>query len=222
LTAREFVPAAGHDWLLPFYDPVQWLLGGDAARAELIEHARLAPGQRVLDIGCGTGSLIVAIASQHPDVEVVGLDPDPKALARARRKCAQRALSVQLDQGFSDALPHPDACFDRVFSSFMFHHLDGETKRRTLAEVRRVLRPGGALHLLDFGGEADHGEGRLARLLHSAEHLHDNFAGRIPALMDRAGFADPGEVGHRISWLGRITHYRGSAPPDGAPQVSEA
>ena len=87
---RTFVPAAGRDWLLPFYDPLQKLLGADAALQALIEQASLEPGCKVLDIGCGTGSLIALMGRACPGAEVVGIDPDPKALARARRK-AERA-----------------------------------------------------------------------------------------------------------------------------------
>jgi ubiquinone/menaquinone biosynthesis C-methylase UbiE len=212
MTTRDFVPAAGHDWLLPLYDPVQRLLGADAVRQQMLERAELAPGQLVLEIGCGTGSLLLQLAATRPGLELVGLDPDPKALARARRKCERRGLRVQLDAGFADALPYPAAHFDRVFSSFMFHHLDAPVKRSTLTEVRRVLRPGGSLHLLDFGGPAGHSGGRLAKLLHTADHLRDNFEGRIGALMGEAGLESPGEVGHRATWFGRVTHYVGRAP----------
>lgn len=96
------------------------LLGGDAARALLVEQAAIRPGQRVLDVGCGTGSLLVQLKRRYADVEAVGLDPDPRALARARRKGLRAGFSFQLDQGFADELPYADASFDRVVSSFMF------------------------------------------------------------------------------------------------------
>jgi ubiquinone/menaquinone biosynthesis C-methylase UbiE len=149
---RVYVPAAGHHWFLPLYDPLVKLLGGDQAMRALLDQAAIRPGHRVLDIGCGTGSLVTLIKRLHPDVDVVGLDPDPKALARGKRKAERAAVSIQLDQGFSDELPYPEASFDRVFSSFMFHHLQPDEKEKTLREVRRVLKPGGSLHLLDFGG----------------------------------------------------------------------
>jgi ubiquinone/menaquinone biosynthesis C-methylase UbiE len=120
---KTYVPAAGHHWFLALYDPLVTLLGGDKTRRALAEQAALRPGQRVLEIGCGTGSLVLEIKRLHPDVEVVGLDPDPKALVRARRKAGRAAVSIQFDQGYSDELPYPDASFDRVFSSFMLHHL---------------------------------------------------------------------------------------------------
>src|SRR5437764_7482027 len=91
-SSRTYLPAAGHDWSLPLYDPIVKLLGGDAARKALLEQAALRPGQRVLDVGCGTGTLATLIKQLYPDVEVVGLDPDPKALARARRKAARAGV----------------------------------------------------------------------------------------------------------------------------------
>lgn len=209
---RHFLPAAGHDWLLPLYDPLQKLLGADASRREMLERAELAAGQRVLEIGCGTGSLLLQLAAWQPGLELVGLDPDPKALARARRKCEQRGVAVRLDTGFADALPYPDRHFDRVFSSFMFHHLDASARPATLAEVRRVLRPGGSLHLLDFGSSGAPTRGIVARLLHSTEHLRDSFDGRIGALMGEAGFQQPSQLSQRSTWLGPVAHYRGVAP----------
>ena len=209
---RSFVPAAGHDWFLPFYDPIQRLMGGDGAKRQLIEQAQLKPGLRVLDVGCGTGDLLCLILELHPGVEAIGLDPDPKALARARRKLERAELEARLDQGFSDELPHADGSLDRVFSSFMFHHLGPDEKAKTLAEIRRVLAPAGRLHLLDFGGPGHgHSHGLIARLLHSGEHMRDNLEGRIPALMDEAGLTNAGEIAHRATIFGRIAYYSASA-----------
>ena len=203
--ARSYVPAAGRDWLLPFYDPLQWVLRGHRIRRAMLDAAELRPGLRVLDVGCGTGTMVVDLKRSHPELAVTGIDPDPLALARARRKLARAGLDVRLDEGFADRLPYPDASFDRVFSSFMFHHLDAATKDGMLREVRRVLAPGGALHLVDFGG-GDEREG-LMRLFHSHDELRDNFGGRIPARMRAAGFEQAREVSHRRIVLGRVTHY---------------
>jgi ubiquinone/menaquinone biosynthesis C-methylase UbiE len=211
-TRKAYLPAAGHDWFLPLYDPFMKLFGGDQARRALIDQAAIRPGHRVLDIGCGTGTLVTLIKRLHTDVEVVGLDPDPKALGLARRKAERAAVSIHLDQGFSDELPYPDASFDRVFSSFMLHHLQAGAKEKTLDEVRRVLKPGGSLHLLDFGGPKSSSDGFLARLLHSSHHLKDNFDGRIIALMSQSGLADPKEVSHRTTLFGPIAYYQASAP----------
>ena len=86
---RTFLPAAGHDWFLPVYDPLTKILGVDSARRTLLEQAAFQRGHRVLDVGCGTGSLALLIKRSHPGVEVIGLDPDRRALARARRKAVR-------------------------------------------------------------------------------------------------------------------------------------
>src|SRR5215203_4823662 len=216
---KTYLPGMGHDWLLPLYDPLQRLLGFETIHRQLVDQASIQPNHRVIEIGCGTGNLSILIKRLHPQAEVVGLDPDPKALARARRKAEREALSVQLDRAFAEELPYPDASFDRVFSAFMFHHLDPDANEKTLQEARRVLKPSGSLHLLDFGGANVRSDGfiaRLHRLHHRSEHLRDNFGGRIPTLMREAGFADPTEVAHRITIVGRLTYYRASAPREGS------
>lgn len=208
-TGRTYLPAAGYHWSLALYDPMVKLLGGDAARATLLEHAAVRPGQRVLDIGCGTGSLLVQIKRKYPNVEVVGLDPDPRALARARRKGQRSALSFHLDQGFADELPYADGTFDRVFSSFMFHHLEDANRVRTLREVRRILKPGGGLHLMDFVKAESVSTGRaIARWIHSGPRLKDNSDERILSLMREAGFPEPKRIGRRAMLLGDIAYYQ--------------
>ena len=208
---RTYLPAAGHDWFLPLYDPFVKLVGGDRARRALLEQAEMRPGQRVLDVGCGTGSLVVLIKRLRSDVDVVGLDPDPKALARARQKAEREGASIRLDRGFSDELPYPAASFDLVFSSLMFHHLPTEEKGATLREIRRVLKPGGFLHLLDFAGRESGTQGLLIRLLHSHARLADNDEYRIRALMKEAGLADVQKVGQRSMLFARLAYYRASA-----------
>ena len=209
---KAYLPGFGHDWLLPFYDPFQKLLGFEAYHRQLVDQADIRPGQRILEIGCGTGNLAILIKRLHPDADVVGLDPDPKALARARRNAGREALAVQLDRGFAEDLPYPDASFDRVFSAFMFHHLGSDEKEKALRETRRVLKPGGSLHLLDFGGAKVQSDGLIARLSHRSKRLRDNFGDRVPTLMREAGFLAPTEVGHRVTILGRFTYYRAAVP----------
>jgi ubiquinone/menaquinone biosynthesis C-methylase UbiE len=210
---RTYIPAAGHDWALPLYDPIVTLLGGDRARRALLDQASIQTGHRILDIGCGTGALVTLIKSLHPDVDVVGLDPDPKALTRARRKAERMSVPIQFDQGFSDELPYSDSSFDRVFSSFMLHHLQAGEKERTLREVRRVLKPGGSLHLLDFGGPESGQKGVLARLFHTSHSLKDNSDLRIIELMSQAGLANSEVVRHGVMLFGKIAYYQASAIP---------
>ncbi len=210
---RHFIPAAGRDWLLPLYDPVQrFLLREESVKGELVEQARIEPGARVLDIGSGTGSLTLQLKRRHPGAEVVGLDPDPKALALARAKAAKAELAIQFEHGFADEMPFGEATFDRVFSSLMFHHLTRVEKLATLRDVRRVLAPGASLHLLDFGPPRTRLSRALARLVHRDEALADNMQGRIPGFMADAGFVDAEEVSYRNTIVGSFSYYRASAP----------
>ncbi|QYN35688.1 class I SAM-dependent methyltransferase [Pseudonocardia sp. DSM 110487] len=201
---HDYLPAMTKDWLLPLYDPMTRLLGVQRIHRRLIELAAVEQGHRVLEIGCGPGGLVLRAQRMHPDAEVVGLDPDPLALARARRKAERAGLPVRFDQGKAGELPYPDESIDRVLSSFMFHHLDDAEKRRALAEVRRVLRPGGRLHLVDIAG---HHHGPFGRRMQRNEHLRDNAGDGIPDRMREAGLSDvrTGERGRL-----RTTFYRAS------------
>ena len=202
---RPFLPAAGRDIFLPLYDPLTRLFGFDAIREALLAQANVQPSHRVLDVGCGTGTLAVLVKQRHPQADVSGLDPDPKALARGRRKAARAGVTVQFDQGFADALPCGDAIFDRIFSSLMFHHLPRDVKSGMLREVHRVLAPGGELHLMDFTGP--HGRGRLAQWLHPHQALKDNVEDRVLTLMREAGFPEPKQVAARKTLVGPIAFY---------------
>jgi ubiquinone/menaquinone biosynthesis C-methylase UbiE len=206
---REFLPAAGTDWLLPFYDPFTRVLGFGAVRAALIAQAELAPGQQLLDVGCGTGTLAVQIRTAHPAVEVTALDPDPKALAIARRKAERSGVAVRFEQGYGDALPFADASFDRVLSSMMFHHLDRATKLGMLRDVHRVLRPGGSFHLADFGRAEGHARGLLARVFHHSHQLADSEDATIESLFAEAGFSEIVLAGEHHTLLGRVARHRG-------------
>ena len=202
---RTYLPAAGKDWLLPFYDPMVRLLGGDSARKLLAEQANLRAGQRILEVGCGTGTLTLMIKRLQPGIEAVGMDPDPKALSRARAKAARAGLEVRFDEGFGDELPYPDESFDRAFSSFMFHHVPAPEKQKFLEAVRRVLRPDGSFHMLDFeeGGGL---HSLLAHVFHAHQRLEDNANDRVLAFMKDAGLAGKKVAGRRMIF-GPLAYY---------------
>ena len=203
---RSYLPAMGKRWLLPLYDPLLKLLGVDKTKRRLIEQAELKSGFRVLDIGCGTGSLAVLIKRMHPEVEVIGVDPDPAALSLSERKASRAGLSIEFNRGFSDHLSYPDASFDRVFSSFMFHHLEPSERAATLREIRRALKSGGSLHLLDFAPRD--GKGHRHHRHHRSPHEESRFEGRVVDLMSEAGLADAKEVAKGKIFFGPIAYYR--------------
>jgi SAM-dependent methyltransferase len=207
---RTFLPAAGRDVFLPAYDPIMRFLGFQRLLRTLIEQAGLEPNLVVLDVGCGTGTLAALIKRLHPTVHVIGIDPDPKALAHARRKATRAAVPVAFGRAFGDALPHADRTFDRVFSSMMFHHVHRDEKPRVLSEIRRVLKPRGRLQLLDFAGGGP--PRMLARLIHG-RRIGPAGDDRLVSRMREAGFADATRIADRPTVFGPIGFYQAVTPP---------
>ena len=209
--AKHYLPAAGHDWALPFYDTMAWVFGADKARKDLLRHANVQRGHCVLDVGCGTGTFATSLKRLQPDAHITGLDPDPKALARAQRKTAEAGVSIAFDRGSAHELPYADASFDRVVCSFVFHHLPAELRPAALREMRRVLKPRGSLYLLDFGGPDGPSRGLRERFLRANRHTRDNFGESIPKLMREAGFADVERMDTAMVLAGPVSYYRGNA-----------
>ena len=205
------MPAAGQDAFLPGYDLLTRLFGFSRVHERLIDQAELADGQRVLEIGCGTGNLTVRAKKTHPSIDVVGSDPDPLALKRAQRK-ARRLTGIRFECGYAQRLPYTDGEFDRVLSSMMLHHLDSDAKTVAAAEVFRVLRPGGRLHLVDMGGNMTADDGLSARLALRGSHVAGNLGDAIPRVLRAAGFDCTEVATHRNRGVGRLTYYRATRP----------
>ncbi len=209
---RDFVPALGRDWLTPFYDAVAWLVGERAIKRDLIRQARIAAGHDVLDLGCGTGTLVLLVKDAHPDACVTGVDIDPRILALARAKVAAAGADVRLVEGSATDPPLAPASFDRVLSTLVLHHLTTAQKREAL--VRRILRPGGELHIADWG-RPQNALMQLAalsfRLFDGVETTGANLRGELPALIAEAGFADVREVEHRMTPLGTLAYLSARA-----------
>lgn len=137
----KYIPAVRFTWLAPLYDPlIRVLMREDEFKGRLVKNANIQAGHRVLDFGCGTATLTLMVKKAYPQAEVVGIDEDGKILAIADAKVKRAGLSVILDKGMAYDLPYENGSFDRVLSSLVMHHLSTENKRRTFAEVRRVLR----------------------------------------------------------------------------------
>ncbi|HYZ67004.1 MAG TPA: class I SAM-dependent methyltransferase [Mycobacterium sp.] len=208
---HDYIPAFGKDALLPFYDLLTRVLGMGKAYDALVGQSDLADGVRVLEIGCGTGNVTIRAKRAAPGTDMIGLDPDPLALARAQRK--MRGISgIRFERGYAQQLPFADGQFDRALSSMMLHHLDEDVKAGAAAELHRVLRPGGQLHIVDIGGHTTAHHGLAARWMKENPHAAGNLGDAIPRLLRSVGF-DCAEVGtqrHRL--IGQLTFYRATKP----------
>lgn len=146
-------------------------------------------GGAVVDVGAGTGTLAVALA--RAGLSVTGVDADPATLALARAKPG--AGRVAWREGRAEALPLPDGHADVVVTSLLLHHLRPAAKAAALAEMRRVLHPGGVLHVVDWGRPRDplvRAAFGVLQLIDGVENTRDHATGRLPALVAAAGFAD--------------------------------
>ncbi len=193
-TEESYVPALAHDRLTPLFDPlVRLTIRERRFKTRLLAQAAIGARHRVLDIGCGTGTLAIMVKQAEPSADVVGLDGDPAILERGRAKVRDTGVDVQLDQGMSFDLPYEDESFDRVLSSLFFHHIKPDAKERTALEIHRVLKPGGELHVADFGKPADPLQAAtfaVFRRFDGEEETRDNARGRLPAIFAAAGLVD--------------------------------
>jgi demethylmenaquinone methyltransferase/2-methoxy-6-polyprenyl-1,4-benzoquinol methylase/phosphoethanolamine N-methyltransferase len=154
-----------------FYDFIMKVitLGRESKfRRKILEIADLQAGNRVLDVGCGTGTLTLLAADQvAADIEAYGIDPAPEMIARAQLKASRIGNNAKFTVGVIEALDFPDKSMDVVFCTLVFHHLpDDKLQQTALREIRRVLVAGGRLILVDFGAEKQ--IERLCNAMHNA------------------------------------------------------
>lgn len=203
-----YLPALRFRVLTPLFDSfVRVGTREETFKAALIEQAGFRAGQRVLDLGAGTGTLAIMAKRREPNSEVVGLDADPDILRLARRKAAEARVEVHFDEGLATDLPYGDASFDRILSTLFFHHLTSADKRAALTEIVRVLRPGGELHIGDYTRAAGPLQNLLSlqvRLFDGLERTRENFAGELPQLLREAGLDDVGERRHLRTAFGTL------------------
>lgn len=211
-TNEDYIPALSYRFLTPFYDFIQKYIVRDVRyKTLLIQQANIQPGHHVLDLGCGTGTLAIMAKQTQPSAEVAGLDADPQMLKVAKYKSNQLNAPVKFNTGFTNKLPYPDASFDRVLSSIMIHHLKTPDKWQTGREVFRVLKPGGQLHIIDFGKPYTWYGKMLGPFLHKFEEANDNIDGKLPEIFGAPGLKTE-IVGHFWTFFGDLAFLKGQKP----------
>ena len=183
-----------------FYDLTVWLamLGKERAfRERLLQLARVKEGERLLDVGCGTGTLAIA-AKRHVGQSgaIYGVDASPEMLTRAEKKARKANLEVLFRSGLAEALPFQDSFFDVALSTVMLHHLHAKTRRQCAAEIRRILKPGGRVFAADFEGFSNQKRTFLSHFHRPHGHVRKS---DIIALLSEAGLVpiESGLVGVR-------------------------
>jgi ubiquinone/menaquinone biosynthesis C-methylase UbiE len=208
--SSSFIPALSFRWLTPLYDPLlKWGMREETFKQRLIAQAGIRPGDHVLDLGCGTGTLTVMLKKIIPEAIVTGMDGDQSVLEIAERKAAQASVSITWDKAMAYSLPYTDASFERVLSSLVIHHLTGADKLRAFKEVKRILWPGGEFHIVDFGQPHTILGWLLSQGMRHLEETKENFTGQLPDLLVKAGFAEVTETASMTTIFGPISLLRG-------------
>ena len=190
------------------YDPVVRLalLGQDKAlRKTTAEMAQIKPGDRILDVGCGTGDLTIAAKAWAGSTgKVFGIDAAPEMIEAALAKAARAGLNIEFRVGLIESLPFPNDYFDVVLSSLMMHHLPDDLKRKGLTQIYRVLKPGGHLIVVDMNRPTAFPIKILTAFL--VHEKMDTGAQDLPAMMKEVGFS---QIESKNTWFGLLGFVRG-------------
>lgn len=190
---REFTPALGHAALTPLYDAAIALLTREGRwRGALLEQVAPINGERILDVGCGTGSFALMLKRTAPSAAILGIDPDPAVLSRAAAKARSAQLDIDYMQGFARDAARAGGRFDKVVSSLVFHQVPMREKRAGLEAIAAALKPNGELHIADYGLQRTplmRALFKQIQRLDGFENTTPNAEGVLPDLMREAGLA---------------------------------
>lgn len=214
MQSRSYVPALGDHRLSPFYDATIALMTCERTwRRALVKQIAPEPRDVILDLGCGTGSLAVQLKRACPGASIYGVDPDPDILTRAEEKARDAGVLIHLSQGYAqDAAAIASRIRpNKLVSSLVLHQIPLAGKRMALFATFQGLRPGGELHVADYGLQASplmRFAFRQVQTLDGFDTTQPNADGVLPELMEEAGFAGVEETQVIPTPTGSISLYR--------------
>jgi ubiquinone/menaquinone biosynthesis C-methylase UbiE len=194
MSKTKYIPALRFKWLTPFYDfLISITMPEKKIKQALVEAANVSAKEKILDFGCGTGTLTIMIKEFQPEANVTGIDVDVKILNKAIEKTEQRGLDIFLIDYDGRHLPFQDRRFNKILSCLVFHHLDTNTKKIILAEIFRVVSNNGKLYIADFGRSKSWLQRTLFNIIRGLDGFKStdaNAKGLLPELISEAGFAN--------------------------------
>lgn len=213
-THRDFVPALGKSGSLARYDAAIALMTREKRwRNDLLRLTSPQPGERIVDVGCGTGTFAIALKQRAPDAELFAVDPDPAVLEIARAKAATHEVAIRWFEAMGDELDgiaQLQKC-DKIVSSLVLHQCPMDVKEAIAAQMFRLLKPGGTLFIADYGEQRSLLMRMLfgqIQLLDGVEYTEPNAKGCVPEILSAAGFEAVEEVKVIPTPTGSISIYR--------------
>jgi ubiquinone/menaquinone biosynthesis C-methylase UbiE len=207
---HAYIPALTFHWLTPLYDIVLSRLFPEARIKRQVAVRAAGSEQRLLDLGCGTGTLAIMLRQMQTGGLIAGIDVDGAMLLRAHLKAQHANTPLALTQGHAELLPLAGGSFDAAVSSLVLHHLNRAQKVAALREVHRVLRPGGMMFIADFGPPDTIVSNLVSRVTRRFEEVADNIDGLLPGLIAAAGFEDVTVYGRVMTFMGTVTLLQGT------------
>lgn len=148
---REFTPAAGRLAGVGSYDLLIRIFTREGVwRPRLIERILLHPAQKILEVGCGTGTLAIKNKLKRGSTHLIAIDPDPQVLDIARSKARAAGTEIDFIEGFLDQQSFGKAEFDVIYCSLVLHQVPLQAKINIIEQMITLLKPGGVLHIADY------------------------------------------------------------------------
>ena len=215
-TQESFIPALRFRRLTGMFDRFLKISMREAEiKGQFIDIAQVDFGQSVLDFGCGTGTLLRMLLQRFPSLTAVGLDVDEQVLEIAAQKLFPLAPPLVKYDGVN--IPFSSGAFDSVLTSLAVHHIPRNQKVALFRELKRVLRAGGRLFILDFTKPQDGYSALVSGVLRLLEPIGDNIQGRIPRMLARAGFVEIRQEGYFKTAFGALSVVQGTVDVSSSP-----
>ena len=190
------------------YDVFTGLLGLGVNRPNsrmVVEMAKVKAGDKVLDVGCGTGNLTLTARTYTGESgSAYGIDSSPEMIDLARKKAKRLGSETSFDVGLIEKIAFPNATFDVVISRLVIHHLPDDLKQQGFAEILRVLKPGGLFFLADFNPPTNPLLAHITSALVGPTMMQSNMWS-IPSMLKKAGYIQVASGPTRSAFLAFVS-----------------